>query len=244
LENLPRPGESSSLPEKLRDRVLQLTFTAPPTQFGATHWPSRLLDTALAAEGTPISHVTVARIWQRFGVQPWRAETFKFSPIRSSKARSATSSAAIASAGEGDRALRGREAADPGAGTRRPAPSRPTRTPGAGSFDYVRHGATALVAALEVATGRVTDACTERHRHLGFVAFLQQVAAAYPRRELLARPRPRHPLPSTHQRHRRRTRPHVNAARNEVRTSVRDQHPDYEDRVADYCSYDGVIAPF
>jgi hypothetical protein len=35
-----------------------------------------------------------------------------------------------------------------------------------------------------VATGRVTDACTTRHRHQEFGAFLQQVAAAYPRREL------------------------------------------------------------
>jgi hypothetical protein len=59
--------------------VLELTLIEPPTQFGATHWSSRLLATALAAEGTPISHVTIARIWHRFGVQPWRAGTFKFS---------------------------------------------------------------------------------------------------------------------------------------------------------------------
>jgi hypothetical protein len=30
----------------------------------------------------------------------------------------------------------------------------------------------------------VTDACTERHRHQEFGAFLKQVAAAYPRRQL------------------------------------------------------------
>jgi transposase len=35
-----------------------------------------------------------------------------------------------------------------------------------------------------VATGRVTDACTERHRHQEFLGFLKQVAAAYPRRQL------------------------------------------------------------
>jgi transposase len=40
------------------------------------------------------------------------------------------------------------------------------------------------LAALEVATGRVTDACTGQHRHQEFLAFLRQVAAAYPRREL------------------------------------------------------------
>ena len=79
LEDLPRPGKPSPLPEALRDRVLELTLTEPPDQFGATHWSSRLVAAALAGEGTPISHATVARIWHRFGVQPWRTGTFKFS---------------------------------------------------------------------------------------------------------------------------------------------------------------------
>src|SRR3954463_2861250 len=79
LEDLPRPGKPSPLPETLRDRVLELTLTEPPIQYGATHWSSRLLAAALAAEGTPISHVTITRIWHRFGVQPWRAQTFTFS---------------------------------------------------------------------------------------------------------------------------------------------------------------------
>src|SRR5215207_926675 len=79
LEDLPRPGKPAQLPEALRDRVLQLTLTEPPTALGATHWSSRLLADALAGEDTPISHATIARIWHRFGVQPWRAETFKFS---------------------------------------------------------------------------------------------------------------------------------------------------------------------
>src|SRR4051812_20421186 len=69
LEDHPRPGSPSPLPEALRDRVLQLTLTEPPTSLGATHWSSRLLAAALAAEGTPISHATIARIWHRFGVQ-------------------------------------------------------------------------------------------------------------------------------------------------------------------------------
>jgi transposase len=37
---------------------------------------------------------------------------------------------------------------------------------------------------LEVATGKVTDQCYPRHRHREFLAFLQQVARAYPRRQL------------------------------------------------------------
>jgi transposase len=49
------------------------------------------------------------------------------------------------------------------------------------SHDYVRHGTTTLFAALEVATGKVTDACHERHTHAEFLAFLKRVAKAYPR---------------------------------------------------------------
>ncbi len=58
------------------------------------------------------------------------------------------------------------------------------RHPEAANFDYIRHGTTTLFAALEVATGKVTEACTDRHRHQEFLAFLKQVAAAYPRRQL------------------------------------------------------------
>jgi transposase len=52
------------------------------------------------------------------------------------------------------------------------------------SHDYVRHGTTALFAALEAATGKVTGACYPQHRHQEFLQFLRQVARAYPRRKL------------------------------------------------------------
>jgi hypothetical protein len=69
----------ATLEVPVHHRVLQLTLTQSPTAYGVTHGSSRLLAAALAAEGSPISHVTIARIWHRFGVQPWRAQTFKFS---------------------------------------------------------------------------------------------------------------------------------------------------------------------
>ena len=37
LADLPRPGKPAQLPEQLRYRVLELTLTEPPDQFGATH---------------------------------------------------------------------------------------------------------------------------------------------------------------------------------------------------------------
>ena len=48
------------------------------------------------------------------------------------------------------------------------------------THDYMRHGTSTLFAALEIATGKVTGACKPRHRHQEFLAFLKQVARAYP----------------------------------------------------------------
>ena len=54
------------------------------------------------------------------------------------------------------------------------APSRSCRSgpalPERRTHDYKRHGTTTLFAALEVATGKVTDACYPRHRHEEFLA--------------------------------------------------------------------------
>jgi len=184
LEDLPRPGKPSSLPEALRDRVLELTLTEPPDRFGATHWSSRLLAGALAGEGTPISHATVARIWHRFGVQPWRARTFKFStdPALEAKIRDVVGlylhppERAVVLCVDEKPQIQALE---------RTAPTLPVRPgrPEAASFDYVRHGTTTLFAALEVATGKVTQACMPRHRSDEFLRFLKQVAKAYPRKK-------------------------------------------------------------
>ena len=52
------------------------------------------------------------------------------------------------------------------------------------SHDYVRHGVTCLFAALNTATGQVTDACYPRHRHQEFLRFLKKAAAACPGQDL------------------------------------------------------------
>ena len=51
-----------------------MTLTPPPKKYGVTHWSSRLL-----ADHLGIGYGTVARVWREHGVQPWRAETSKFS---------------------------------------------------------------------------------------------------------------------------------------------------------------------
>ena len=66
-----RPGRRRSVDPR---RIVTETLTPPPARLGVTHWSSRLL-----AERLGTSHVTVAAAWKRYGVKPWKAETFKFS---------------------------------------------------------------------------------------------------------------------------------------------------------------------
>ena len=57
-----------------RARILAATLTPPPARLGITHWSSRLL-----ADHLNVDASTVLRTWRHHRVQPWRAETFKFS---------------------------------------------------------------------------------------------------------------------------------------------------------------------
>ena len=48
------------------------------------------------------------------------------------------------------------------------------------THDYIRHGATTLFAALDIANGQMIAQCRQRHRHQEFLSFLQHVAAVIP----------------------------------------------------------------
>jgi transposase len=183
LEDRPRPGgPRRTVTDAVRDEVLAATLTPPPAELGVTHWSSRLLADWLGREGTPVSHDSVARVWRRFGIQPWRSETFKFStdPQLEAKIRDVVGlylnppeKAVVLCVDEKSQV----QALD------RTAPILPLRPglPERRTHDYVRHGTTTLFAALEVATGKVTDACYPRHSNDEFLRFLKQVAKAYPR---------------------------------------------------------------
>ena len=157
--------------------VVVATVQAPPEALGVTHWSARLLGKHLG-----ISFASVARIWREWNLQPWRRETFKFStdPELDAKVRDVVGlylnppdKAVVVCIDEKSQI----QALD------RTAPILPIRPglPEKATHDYVRHGTTTLFAALEVTTGKVTDACHPRHTHAEFLAFLKQVAKAYPR---------------------------------------------------------------
>jgi len=185
LADAPRSGKPPTIPQAVRDEILSITLTAPPAELGISHWSSRLLADRLRKAGTPVSHATVARVWKHFGIQPHRFGTFKFStdPQLEAKVRDVVGlylnppdKAIVLCVDEKSQI----QAMD------RTAPILPLRPglPETRTHDYVRHGTTTLFAALEVATGKVTDRCFERHTNTEFLAFIKQVAKAYPRRQL------------------------------------------------------------
>jgi len=174
LEDRPKPGRPKTVDEVA---VVLATLEPPPERLGVTHWSSRLL-----AEQLGISNVWVAKIWRKWGLQPWRRETFKFStdPQLEAKVRDVVGlyldppeKAVVLCVDEKSQI----QALD------RTAPILPLRPglPEKATHDYRRNGTTTLFAALEVATGKVTEVCYPRHRSDEFLRFLKQVAKAYPR---------------------------------------------------------------
>jgi transposase len=177
LDDEPRTGRPKTIDDAA---IIAATLDPPPDALGVTHWSSRLLGKQLG-----IGDATVARAWRKYRVQPWRRETFKFStdPELEAKVRDVVglylnppTNAVVLCVDEKSQI----QALD------RTAPILPLRPglPEKATHDYKRNGTTTLFAALEVATGKVTDQCYERHGKAEFLAFLKKVARAYPRREL------------------------------------------------------------
>ena len=177
LDDLARSGRPRVIDDA---QVVVETLQPPAAELGVTHWSARLL-----AEHLGISFASVARIWREWKLAPWRRETFKFStdPQLEAKIRDVVGlylnppdKAIVLSIDEKSQI----QALD------RTAPILPLRPglPERATHDYIRHGTTTLFAALEVATGKVTDACYPQHRHEEFLRFLKHVAKAYPRVKL------------------------------------------------------------
>jgi transposase len=149
-------------------------------KYGVTHWSSRLL-----ARHLGIGYGTVARVWRDHGIQPWRAETFKFSTDPELVAKVTDIVGLYLDPPENAIVLCVDEKSQIQA-LDRTAPTLPMQIgmPERQTHDYVRNGTTTLFAAMDIATGQVTGVCKPRHRHQEFVAFLKHVARAYPDQEL------------------------------------------------------------
>jgi len=173
LQDEPRSGRPRAID---RAQVIAVTLAPPPDKYGVTHWSSRLL-----ARHLRISDHSVATIWREAGVQPWRAESFRFSTDPELEAKVVDVVGLYLDPPENAVVLCVDEKSQIQA-LDRTAPVLPMQPHliERRSHDYIRHGTTTLFAALEIATGKVTSRCQDRHRHEEFLVFLRQVARAYP----------------------------------------------------------------
>jgi transposase len=73
LYDEPRPGTPRRVSDAQVEQVVIQTLESTPR--GETHWSTRGL-----AKATGLSRMTISRIWQAFGLQPHRSDTFKLSP--------------------------------------------------------------------------------------------------------------------------------------------------------------------
>jgi transposase len=155
----------------LEARILAKTKQAPPD--GSTHWSTRKLAKVLG-----ISHMLVARVWRRAGLQPHRLERYMLSddPDFEQKAADiiglylAPPQHAAVFAVDEKTAIQALDRLDP------VLPLSPGRAERHG-FEYYRHGTLSLYAALNTRTGEIIGQTAARHTSDAFVAFLNDVVA-------------------------------------------------------------------
>lgn len=165
-------------PRKITDAQLEraIATTLESTPRDATHWNTREL-----AKHEGLSQSTVSPIWKAFDLQPHRVETFKLSkdPLFIDKVRDIVGlylhpphRVLVLCVDEKNQI----QALD------RTAPVLPMRPglPARRTHDYVRHGTTTLLAALDVKAGTVVGACHARHLAQEFRQFLSRIDEAVP----------------------------------------------------------------
>jgi transposase len=169
-----RPGRPRTINDDQVAAVIERTLRSTPKD--ATHWSIR----SMATE-TGFSHTTIRRIWNAFGLQPHRTETFKLSsdPLFVDKVRdivglylSPPNRALVLSVDEKSQ-IQALDREQPVLPMMPGVPERRTHS-------YVRHCTTSLFAALDIASGFVIGKCYKRHRATEFLDFLKQIDARVP----------------------------------------------------------------
>jgi transposase len=177
LRTKARSGRPPKITRAKEQAVVTATLRTPKN---ATHWSARRL-----AREVGLPSATVHRIWQKYGLQPHRVQTFKFSTDPEFTTKLADIVGLYMDPPERAMVLCVDEKSQIQA-LNRTQPLLPMRPglPARMTHDYQRHGTTSLFAALEVASGKVHGRCYPRHTHVEFIDFLKCLAKRYRRREL------------------------------------------------------------
>ena len=170
----PRPGKPRTISDEQVEEVIVKTLEGTPKN--ATHWSTRSM-----AREVGLTQSAVLRIWQAFGLQPHRQETWKLSkdPQFVAKVRDVVGlylnppeRAVVLCVDEKSQI----QALD------RTAPILPMLpgTPERATHDYKRAGTSSLYAALDITTGQVIGSLHARHRAIEFKKFLQTLDREVP----------------------------------------------------------------
>ena len=179
LGDAPRSGRPDRLDPRVEAKLLARTQDAPPAPL--THWTTRRMATEIG-----VSHMTVARVWQRAGFKPHQLERYLMSDDPDFEVKAADviglylappTNAVVFSVDE-KTAIQALDRLDP------VLPMSPGRAEKHG-FEYKRNGTLSLYAALNVATGAVEGMTAAHHTSAEFLRFLDRVVATQsPRREI------------------------------------------------------------
>jgi transposase len=170
----PRPGKPRTITDEQVEEVIVKTLESTPKD--ATHWSTRSM-----AREVGLTQSAVLRIWQAFGLQPHRQETWKLSkdPQFVAKVRDVVGlylnppeRAVVLCVDEKSQI----QALD------RTAPILPLLpgTPQRATHDYKRAGTSSLYAALDITSGQVIGSLHARHRAIEFKKFLQTLDREVP----------------------------------------------------------------
>ena len=161
--------------KKLEARIINWTLHRKPAD-GSTHWSTRRLANELGS-----THMRIARVWAKAGLQPHRLRRYKMSadPDFESKVAEVIglylkppAHAAVFCVDE-KTAIKALDRLDPA------LPLSPGRAERRG-FEHYRHGTLSLYAALDTSSGTIVGKTTDRHTSAEFVAFLTDLVSSHP----------------------------------------------------------------
>jgi transposase len=165
----PRSPSRQRLSEQRIKQIVNTTRQTPPPD--AAHWTTRALGRHLG-----VGHATVARVWDRYGLQPHRARPFKSS--RDQQSVEKLTDIVGLYVNPPDQALVWCvDDTAPNQALARRLPRRRLKSRASATMtpESVRHGTTRLLAALDGLHGAVIGGCFSRQRHEEFLLFLRRI---------------------------------------------------------------------
>jgi transposase len=173
-KDAPRPGRTAVItPAKVREVIRKTTREKPDN---GTHWSTRTMASAMG-----LSEKSVRRIWQKHGLKPHLARTFKLSkdPEFAAKLENIVGlylnppEHAIVLAADEKSQIQALDRTQPG------LPLKKGRC-GTMTHDYKRNGTATLFAAMNTLDGTVISMCDDRHRHQEWLKFLRVIDEVTP----------------------------------------------------------------